>query len=182
MKRQKNKYLVIDGYNIINSWDELKDAQDLSLDEAREQLIGKMAELSYITGENIIIVFDSYLKKNAVRQFYERKGIEIVFTQEFETADNYIERLVSNAGKNDEYKVASSDALIQSIIFGQGASRISSSELKYYYEQSKKNLLEKTSIKLKKTSKANKNIVSIKDSSLEALKEIEKKINEKKDH
>lgn len=179
MRREKTRYLLIDGYNIINSWDDLKKAQEISLDEAREELIDRMAELASITGEKVILVFDSYLKKNAVRQFYKRKGIEVVFTKEFETADNYIERLVSNAGKNDEYKVASSDALIQSIIFGKGASRISSNELRFYYDQNKERLLDRTSRKLKKLSKFNKNIVSIEDSSFEILEELEKKLNKK---
>lgn len=178
MKRRKNNYLLVDGYNIINAWPDLIKAQEISLDNARESLIDMMAELGQITGEKVIIVFDSYLKKGAIRQYYFRKGIEIVYTQELETADNYIERIVSKAEKNDFYKVASSDGIIQSIVFGKGASRISAKELKYYYESSKENLLNRTARQLKKTSKSNKNLVSIEESSLEALKELEKKLKE----
>ncbi|MDO5027238.1 MAG: NYN domain-containing protein [Tissierellia bacterium] len=178
MTREKNNYLLVDGYNIINAWPELIEAQEISLDNARESLIDMMAELSQITNESVIIVFDSYLKKAAVRQHFFRKGIEIVFTQEFETADNYIERKVADAGKNDYYKVASSDGIIQSIVFGKGASRISANELKYYYQTSKENLLKRTSRKLKDMSKSNKNIVSIEQASLEILNELEKKLKE----
>ncbi len=178
MKGRKKHILLVDGYNIINSWPELIEAQSISLDAAREELIDKMAELAGITGEILILVFDSYLQKNATRQHLKRKGIEIVFTKEFETADNYIERLVSEAGKNDIIKVASSDALIQSISFGKGASRISALELKFYYESNKDGLISRTSKKMKEGSKLSKNIVSVGESSVKVFEELEKKFKE----
>lgn len=179
MKNKKHNYLLVDGYNIINSWPDLIETQKISLDDAREKLIDSMAELASITGEKVILVFDSYLKKEAIRQYHYRKGIKIVFTKEFETADNYIEKVVTNANKYDTYKVASSDALIQSIIFGKGASRISAKELKFYYDNNKKILIDNTTRKTKKLSKANKDIVSIAKSSFEALEELEKKLKKK---
>ena len=77
MKGRKKHILLVDGYNIINSWPELIEAQSISLDAAREELIDKMAELAGITGEILMLVFDSYLQKNATRQHLKRKGIEI---------------------------------------------------------------------------------------------------------
>lgn len=176
MQGLKKYYLLVDGYNIINAWQDLKDAQDISLDNARDLLIDIMAELAKITGERTIIVFDSYLQKNPLRQYISKKGIEIVFTKEFETADNYIESFVSHAGKHDIIKVASSDAIIQSITFGKGASRISAMELKHYYESSKEQTINRLTRNTKKHSKKSKNIVSISKESFALLEEIEKQL------
>lgn len=170
MPRNKRYFLLVDGYNIINSWEDLKSAQENSLDEARELLIDMMSELSKVTGEDITIVFDSYLQKNPTREVEVRKGITIIFTKENETADNYIEYIVSNAGVNDVYKVASSDAIIQSMIFGKGGSRISSRELYYYYKNSKDFTMKQAE---KKGDKKNKNIVSLNDKSLKAIETFE---------
>lgn len=179
MHVNKRYYMVVDGYNVINSWEILKDAGEISLDNARQSLLDMMAELAKITGEKIIVVFDSYLQKNPTRQHYSHKGVEIVYTKEFETADNYIERFVNEAKKNDIIKVASSDATIQTITFGKGASRISSRELYNYYINSKKNLIRRSDIHLKKGSKAIKNIVSIEGDSLALIEELERKMSDK---
>ncbi|NLW52494.1 MAG: NYN domain-containing protein [Tissierellia bacterium] len=172
MQSRKKHYLIVDGYNVIYAWDDLKKLQRISLDEARELLIDCMSELASITGEIIIVVFDSYNVKSPTVTIENRKGIEIVFTKEYQTADSYIEKLVSNGGKNDIFKVASSDSAIQSLTFGKGASRISSNELEFYYNTQKDRLIDKSA---KKISKTNTNLVSLDEQSLRILEEIENK-------
>lgn len=174
MRIVKKYYLLVDGYNIINFWDELRSISIISLDEARQSLVDMMAELGSITGETIIVVFDSYLQKNPTRQIIETKGIEVVFTKEYETADNYIEMLVSNSKKHEIFKVASSDSMIQSMIFGKGANRVSANELKYYYEYNKELAIKQRKLKEKKK---DTNIVSLNNRSLDALDALEELLN-----
>lgn len=172
MQNRKKHYLIVDGYNVIYAWDVLKELQRISLDEARELLIEYMSELTSITGEIIIVVFDSYNVKSPTITIENRKNIQIVFTKEYQTADSYIEKFVSDGGKNDIFKVASSDSAIQSLTFGKGASRISSKELEFYYYTQKNSLIDKSA---KKISKTNTNIVSLNEDSLKILEEIENK-------
>lgn len=174
MSRRKREILIVDGYNIINAWDSLKEAQAASLDEAREMLIDILAELKSLTGDHTIVVFDSYLQKNVKRQIEIRKGVEIVFTKEYETADNYIESVVANAKRNEYYKVASSDAIVQSMIFGKGARRISANELLFYYQDAKNNVISTVSKKIK----LNKNMVSLDPKSLEVIELLEQKLKD----
>lgn len=174
MPRNKRHYLLVDGYNIINSWEELKTAQESSLDEARELLIDMMSELKSITDEEIIVVFDSYLQKRATNTIEHRKGIEIVFTKENETADNYIEKLVANKSKNDQYKVASSDSIIQSMIFSKGATRISARELFYYYKSNKDHVISRS---IRNKGNSNKNIVSLDDKSIAIIDAFKEEID-----
>lgn len=135
------KILIIDGYNIINSWKKYLNLPINNLEHSREILIDFLMEYSAITDERIVVVFDSYLRKSAVRTYENRKNIEIVFTKEYETADNYIEFLVLNAPKNEMYRVASNDGLIQTITFGQGAIRISATELYNEIKLSKESII-----------------------------------------
>jgi len=173
MPRNKRHFLLIDGYNIINFWEDLKSAQENSLDEARELLIDMMSELKSITGEKIIIVFDSYLQKKATNTIEHRKGVEIVFTKEYETADNYIEKLVANKEKNDLIKVASSDSIIQSMIFSKGATRLSARELYYYYKGNKELLIDRNQKKKKKSSQ---DIVGLDDKSIALIESLQDEI------
>lgn len=177
MQRPKKHYLLVDGYNIINAWDDLIELQKISLDTARDQLIDALAELASITGEKTILVFDSYRQKNPTRQHFTKKGIEIVYTKEFETADNYIESLVTNGTKHEIFKVASSDSTIQSMVFGKGASRISAQELKYYYENNREFAIKRVE---KNKTKTSKNLVTLNQRSLDLIKKIEEQIKNSK--
>lgn len=127
--------LLIDGYNIIGDWDELKKLREIDLEQARHLLIERMAEYQAYQGTRIIIVFDAYDVKGPEakdKQF----NIEIIYTKENETADQCIERLVKDL-KNIKTKVyvATSDYTEQRTIFQQGAYRKSARELRVEVEQ-----------------------------------------------
>ena len=121
-------YLLIDGYNIIFSSDELKEIAEDSFDAAREILIRRVCNYKAVRPYNIILVFDAYKVKGAKREIEEISGITVVYTKEAETADAYIEKTSKELAKNYRVRVATSDGLEQIIIFSQGAMRIPASE------------------------------------------------------
>ena len=133
-RTNKNSYLIVDGYNIINAWDNLKEISKVDLDGAREKLVHYIIEYAQYTGKKAIIVFDAYNVKNSKEKIEERKYITIVYTKEHQTADSYIEKYISSLSKYDDIEVATSDYEEQQIILGKGASRISARELKLYVD------------------------------------------------
>lgn len=133
-RNQKNSYLIIDGYNIINAWDQLKEISKDDLDGAREKLIHYIIEYSQYTGKKATIVFDAYNVKSSKEKIEERKYVTIVYTKEHQTADSYIEKLIGTISKYDHIEVATSDYAEQQIVLGKGASRISARELKLYID------------------------------------------------
>lgn len=137
MRRNIKKYLIVDGYNIINAWEYLQEISRYDLDNAREKLIDCIIEYSQYTGEIAIIVFDAYNVKNGSEKIEQRNNITIVYTKEHQTADSYIEKFISELSRYDEIKVATNDYAEQQIILGKGASRVSSRELELYLDQIK---------------------------------------------
>ncbi|MBH0328570.1 hypothetical protein ABH14_01920 [Brevibacillus brevis] len=129
-KRKAKQLLIVDGYNIIGAWPDLRLLKDQErMDEARDQLIAKMAEYQSYTGVKVIIVFDAYNVPGIGRQM-EDFQVEVYFTKKKETADEKIEQLVSQFhNKNRQIYVATSDYTSQRVIFGQGALRKSAREL-----------------------------------------------------
>jgi len=121
--------LLVDGYNIIGAWDELKRLKDEDIGQARDLLIERMAEYQAFTGQHVIIVFDAYEVKG-IEKKAKQFEIEVIFTKEKETADECIERLIKKI-KNIQTQVyvATSDYAEQRTIFGQGALRKSAREL-----------------------------------------------------
>src|SRR5690625_814615 len=123
-----NNVLVVDGYNIIGAWEELKTLKDIDMAQARDRLIELMADYQAYSGLKIIIVYDAhYVKgKGSVLKSYD---VEIIYTKENETADECIERIVTKYKTvvNQVY-VATSDYLEQRVIFGRGALRKSARE------------------------------------------------------
>lgn len=121
--------LVVDGYNIIGAWDELKKIKEKDIGQARDRLIQLMSEFQVYSGQKIIIVFDAYYVRGAESKENTYK-IDVIYTKENETADECIEKLVSTLKnvKNQVY-VATSDYTEQRIIFGRGALRKSAREL-----------------------------------------------------
>ncbi|SDK58569.1 NYN domain-containing protein [Sediminibacillus albus] len=121
--------LVVDGYNIIGAWEELKELKDHDLSQARDLLIAKMAEYQAYKGDRVIIVFDAYYVQGLEKKQQNYK-VEVIFTKEKETADECIERLIKELKnvKNQVY-VATSDFTEQRTIFAQGALRKSAREL-----------------------------------------------------
>ncbi|WP_270942988.1 NYN domain-containing protein [Romboutsia lituseburensis] len=150
MRRNIKSYLIVDGYNIINAWDDLKDIAKNDLEGAREKLIDIIIEYAEFTGRKAIIVFDAYNIKNSKETIENRKHIEVVYTKEHQTADSYIEKFITSLSKYDDVKVATNDYAEQQIVLGKGAARISSRELKLDLEHAKKSMKEKNSSNQKK--------------------------------
>ena len=123
-------YLLVDGYNIIFSWDDLKKTAEENLDAARGELIHRMCNYQGYAGCELILVFDAYKVKGRHRDVEKYCNISIVYTKESETADTYIERVTHTLSKNHRVRVATSDGVEQMIILGNGAMRISASEFR----------------------------------------------------
>ncbi|MBR2283433.1 MAG: TetM/TetW/TetO/TetS family tetracycline resistance ribosomal protection protein [Ruminococcus sp.] len=122
-------YLLVDGYNVIFAWDELKRLAEVNLDDARQELINIMCNYQGYDGSEVIIVFDAYKVPGKDREIEKRYNISVVYTKEAETADSYIERVSHELTKKHRVRVATSDGAEQMIILGSGALRISASEL-----------------------------------------------------
>ena len=124
------EFLLVDGYNIIHAWDELKElAEDVSLESARQRLMDVLSNYKGTSKATIILVFDGYLVKGNIGTVYEYNNIYVVYTKEAETADHYIERVVTSLPKHYKVRVATGDGLEQLIIYGQGAIRMTAREL-----------------------------------------------------
>lgn len=118
-------YLLIDGYNIIFAWEELKNIAKDSLDDARNMLIDRVCSYKAMRPYEIILVFDAYKVKGNRGEVEKVHNITVVYTKEAQTADAYIEKAAYELGKNHHVQVATGDYLEQLIILGSGAVRIS---------------------------------------------------------
>lgn len=144
-KSEPKEYLFVDGYNIINTWDSFKGFKKEKLEEARVKLKDILVEHKAYTGIDIILVFDAHLVKGNNGTKEEYKGIKIVYTKEYETADHYIERTISKMSRLKKIRVATSDKLEQEIILSRGATRVSARELEIEVFGNKKLVTKKTS-------------------------------------
>ncbi|MFJ7828032.1 NYN domain-containing protein [Psychrobacillus sp. NPDC096623] len=121
--------LLVDGYNIIGAWSELRKLKEIKLLDARDRLIELMAEYKAYTGVRVIVVFDAHLVpgiENKKKQY----DVEVIYTRKNEIADERIEKLTKElSGRRVQIYVATSDLTEQRIIFGQGALRKSAREL-----------------------------------------------------
>ncbi len=121
--------LLVDGYNMIGAWPELKQLKERDLSQARDLLIEMMAEYQSYTGDRIIVVFDAYHVRGLEKKQLNHK-VEVIFTKESETADERIEKLAGQLNDvRTQVYVATSDYAEQRTIFGQGAFRKSAREL-----------------------------------------------------
>ncbi|MBR5527551.1 MAG: NYN domain-containing protein, partial [Clostridia bacterium] len=118
------EYLLVDGYNIIFAWDELKKAAGMSLDLARNELINRLCNYQGFCGVHIILVFDAYKVKKNPGTVEDFRNISVVYTKEAETADAYIEKVSHELSKKHRVRVATSDGTEQMIILGNGALRV----------------------------------------------------------
>ena len=125
----KDDYLLVDGYNIIFAWQELKELAEINIDSARDKLIEKLANYQGYRGCKLIIVFDAYKVRGGKENIIKQGDMWIVYTKEAETADRYIAKASLELTGKGMVRVATSDALIQMIIFGSGAVRTSAREL-----------------------------------------------------
>lgn len=127
----KKNITFVDGYNVINKWPKLREAARKSLQTARDNLIEDLAEYSYLTGEELVIVFDAYnldrLKETTITKY----GMEIVFTKRFQTADTYIERELTKIARRHNVKVVTDDGAVQNLALSKGAARMTALELQH---------------------------------------------------
>ena len=126
----KPEYLIVDGYNIIFAWDELKALAKVNLDSAREALIEILENYQGYRKCNVVAVFDAYRVKGGTDHTEKIGDLEVVFTGEGETADTYIERMTYEMKKKYIVRVASSDTLEQMIATGNDALRMSAEDLR----------------------------------------------------
>ena len=120
------EYVLVDGYNVIFAWDNLKKLAGESIDGARSALVNILCNFQGYKKCELILVFDAYKVKGASREVETVNGISIVYTKEAETADMYIEKTSHKLAKNNRVRVVTSDAMEQLIILGNGALRVSS--------------------------------------------------------
>ncbi|HIY04153.1 MAG TPA: NYN domain-containing protein [Candidatus Anaerotignum merdipullorum] len=129
-------FLLVDGYNIIHAWDELRELmEEVSLESARWKLMDMLSNYKGVKKTTIILVFDAYLVKGNPGSVTPYHNIYVVYTKEAETADHYIERVVTSLPKYYRVRVATTDGLEQVIISGQGAVRMSARELYHEIKQ-----------------------------------------------
>ncbi len=151
--RNLEEYVLVDGYNIIFAWDELKELAEISIDGAREALIDILRNYQGFKGGKVIVVFDAYKVKGGERHVDEYDQVSVVYTAEAETADTYIERttyqlagkgIINEEGRRQKYKVrvATSDRLEQLIIMGNNASKVSAKDFRKEVEQIEANIQE----------------------------------------
>lgn len=126
---KKDACLLVDGYNVIFAWEELKQMAADNLDSARTRLADYLCNYQGIRKMNLILVFDAYRVKSHDTEVFDYHNIHVVYTKEAKTADAYIEKFAHENGKKYDITVATSDRLEQIIIIGAGCRRISSREL-----------------------------------------------------
>jgi uncharacterized protein len=133
-------YLIVDGYNIIGAWPELRKWKSSDFAKARDALIEYMAEYQGATGCQVIVVFDAHLSRGKEKKTKNHR-VEVIFTRENETADERIERLVGELKSlENRITVATSDSTEQWQIFGKGALRKSARELKNEMDEIQKQI------------------------------------------
>ncbi len=140
----KKKYLLVDGYNIIHAWKDLKvlientnvskEQQSLDLEGARYKLLDMMSEYKALKGTEVIVVFDAYNVRGHFTEKMDYLGVHVVYTKEAETADQYIARFTVENSKNLDITVATSDGLIQLIIRGENSKLLSAAQLESDYK------------------------------------------------
>ena len=138
IKETKPKCLLVDGYNVIFGWSDLKQMAAKNLDMARNRLIDHMSEYQAYRYDLVIVVFDAYKTEAVMENIIENKNVVIVYTKNKQTADTYIEKTVAKLTKDYVVSVATSDSLEQLTVMTQNAIRISSSELEKDYRFMKK--------------------------------------------
>lgn len=129
-KKNQEEYLLVDGYNIIFAWDELKELAEINIEAARDKLMDILCNYQGYKKCTLILVFDAYKVEGNPGEVFKYHNIYVVYTKEAETADQYIEKTVRRMDRKYRVTVATSDALEQVIILGQGAQRLSAPGLK----------------------------------------------------
>ena len=139
----RKERLIVDGYNLIFAWDELRKLASESLDSAREKLIDKMINYSGFTNRETVLVFDAYKVPGGQGEKYDSANLHVAYTRENESADLYIERLADEIGKNEAVRVVTSDSLIRLTALRAGVLRTSSKEFQAEVEEALKEMRSK---------------------------------------
>ena len=134
-KEGRQEYLLVDGYNIIFSWEELRELSEKDIGAARGKLADILSNYQGYRKCTLILVYDAYKVEGNPGEVMKYHNIYIVYTKEAETADQYIEKTVRRIAKDAAVTVATSDGLEQVIILGQGANRMSAPGLKEEIER-----------------------------------------------
>ncbi len=142
-KEKLPEYLLVDGYNVIMAWPELKELSEVSLDGARLKLQDALCNYQGYKNNTVIVVYDAYKVVGHQTEYESYKNIYTVFTKESETADQYIEKVSHEIGRKYDVTVATSDALEQVIIRGQGCKLLSSRDLLVELQMTSKEIEEK---------------------------------------
>ena len=128
-KVSKEEYLLVDGYNVIFAWEQLKELAAVNIDSARGKLLDILSNYQGIRGCHLIVVFDAYRVQGHKTEIFDYHNIHVVYTKEAETADAYIEKFAHENGQKYRVTVATSDGLEQIIIRGAGCLLLSAREL-----------------------------------------------------
>ena len=129
IRPMKEKYLIVDGYNMIFSWTDLAALAREDIDAARRKLCDELSSYAGFTKCRLLVVFDGYRQKGSPGEKSRFHNIQVVYTREGETADAYMEALAAEIGSNYSVRVASSDNLVQLSSFRSGILRMSAREL-----------------------------------------------------
>ncbi len=139
---EKEEYLLVDGYNIIFAWEDLRSLSEVNIDSARDRLMDICCDYQGYQGATLILVFDAYKVKGNPGSVVKYHNIYVVYTKEAETADQYIEKTVHKIARKAKVTVATSDRLEQMIIWGAGALRLSAQGFRDVVEEAKRRMRE----------------------------------------
>lgn len=139
-------YILVDGYNVLNSWEETKKYKEDDFEFARYKLVDMLCDYASFKGVKVTVVFDAHKRPGSIEKKEKHKGIEIIYTKEKEIADCYIERAVYLLSKNYNVGVVTSDNLEQSITMQLGAIRITPKEFLEQIRKTSKKIVEKTEL------------------------------------
>lgn len=142
----QEKYLLVDGYNVIYAWEELSQLAQKNIDSARGKLLDILCDYQGMKKCNLIVVFDAYRVQGHPTEILDYHNIHVVYTREAETADQFIEKFAHDNGRKYDVTVATSDGLEQIIIRGQGCRLLSARELEkevaYWKQRVKREYIE----------------------------------------
>ena len=140
---ERKKYVIVDGYNCVFAWKELKFLAETDISAARDRLADILCNYAAFTGSEVVLVFDAYMVAGGSGENFNYHNIHIVYTEERETGDVYIERLVSEIGKNENVRVVTSDGMIQLSAVRFGVLRVSAREFEREIEAVNEKISEK---------------------------------------
>lgn len=141
-KESKEEYLLVDGYNIIYAWPELKRLADENIDSARMELLDSLSKYQWVRQCQVIVVFDAYRVQGHREEMTDYHNIHLVYTKEAQTADQYIEKFAHDNQRKYSIAVATSDGLQQIIVRGAGCSLLSARELKVEIEEANRRIMQ----------------------------------------